>query len=341
MKALTICPLAPDDHEAFGFYIAKAYHEKYILRDRRYREWQYGESLLLAKHDGVVVGHFGFRDMRYKVYDRTLLVRVLMNLFVNPDYRLTGVGAILGREVFGEDHPVLVSGYTSLAEKLFSHLRPQWKNTGVLTRFFAVLNPAAPLFERYAIPQTTLSHTESGAITVDERVPSGPFIDACWRLAKDRFLVTVERTASYVTWRFIRHPFFSYLYLTARQKSSPAGYLVGRIEEDKGFRIARIIDLIATPAVEGALLGAFIERAKREGADGADMFFSGSVYREALHGAGFFDVAGTDFEKFPILFSPLSFKKASINIGYDMNAPLEDCFFTKADGDQDRPNPYQ
>ncbi len=340
MKELVIRPFMPEDSEAFGLYIAKAYHEKYILRDERYRAWQYGESLLLAKHGGAIVGHFGFRDIDYKVYDRTLSVRVLMNFFVNADYRLTGVGALLGREVFRENQLVLVSGYTALAEKLFSHLRPQWKNAGTLNRFFAVLNPAAPLFEGYAMPRAVSSRPGSEEIIIEDRAPSGPFIDACWQAAKDRFPVTVERTASYVTWRFTRHPFFSYSYLTARQNGSPAGYLVGRIEGDKGFRIARIIDLIATPAVERALLGAFLERARREGADGADMFFSGSVYRKALNEVGLFDVTGTDFEKFPILFSPLSFKKASINIGYDMNVPLEDCFFTKADGDQDRPNPH-
>lgn len=340
MKALEIHPFAPDDNEAFGRYIARAYHENYILRDPRYREWQYGKSLLLAKHDGAIVGHFGFRDILYKAYDRRLSVRVLMNLFVNPEYRLTGVGALLGREVFKEGHPVLVSGYTPLAEKLFSHLRSEWKNAGTLARFFAALNPAASLFEGYAIPQTTPSHSDSGAITVHEGAPPEAFIDACWQLAKDRFPVTVERSALYVTWRFIRHPFFSYLFLTARQNGSPAGYLVGRVEEDKGFRVYRVIDLIATPAAESALLERFLAVALRGRADGADMFLSGSVYHDALGGAGFFNVADTDFEKFPILFSPLSFKKASINIGYDLDAPLEDCFFTKADGDQDRPNPH-
>jgi hypothetical protein len=46
----------------------------------------------------------------------------------------------------------------------------------------------------------------------------------------------------------------------------------------------------------------------------------------------------TEFEKFPILFSPIAYKKTIINIAYNFETSLNACFLTKADGDQDRPN---
>lgn len=340
MINLTIIAYGSADEEVFQRYIKAAFHEKYILSDPRYLEWQYGKSLFLIKNGNEVIGHFGFRDIVYKIYDTSMPVRVLMNLFVNEPYRLTGVAALLATHVFDTNNPVLVSGYTALAQNLFSHLRKNWKNAGVLRRAVAVLNANVSLLEGYAIPQMAVLGTVPQEIRITREVPSESFIDQSWERAKDRYPITIERNFAYINWRFITHPFFSYIFLIAQQNGLPCGYLIGRIEEDQGFRIARIIDCIATQEIELPLLQEFLTVAKQESASVVDFLLSGTLYDGALTGAGFFEAAGTDFERFPILFSPLSFKKVSVNIGYDIDAPFEDCFFTKADGDQDRPNPH-
>lgn len=337
---LVIVSYTPADHEAFQRYIRAAFHGKYILSDVRYLEWQYGGDLYLIKNGNEIIGHFGFRDIVYKIHDRSVPVRVLMNLFVNESYRLTGVAGLLAAKVFDTKNPVLVSGYTPLAQKIFLHLRKNWKNAGVLKRFIAVLDSHAPLLEGYAIPCMANFDASHGGVQVSREVPSQSFIDQSWERANSRYPVMIERNFAYINWRFITHPFFSYIFLTAQQNGFPGGYLIGRIEEDQGFRIARIIDCIATRETELPLLQEFLAVAKKESASVVDFLLSGTLYDHVLADAGFFEATGTDFERFPILFSPLSFKKVSVNIGYDIDAPFEDCFFTKADGDQDRPNPH-
>ncbi len=340
--ALSFHVYADSDSKRFGEYISRTFYQAYILNDPRYIDWQYGNTLLLATQGEEIIGHFGFRDMSYKLHDRVVPVRVLMNFFIEEKYRMTGIAALMAQRIFDTATPIFVSGYTPVAEKLFSHLRPQWNNAGTLRRFIAVLNPEAPLFAGYAIPfqSQAISSVASGDISVSEGTPSSEFFDVCWKRVNSCYGVTIERSSAYVEWRFTRHPFFSYTFITAQQNGIPCGYIIARIEEDQGFRIARIIDCIASSNAQIPLLVEFMAFAKRRAASAADFLLSGSLYDSSLVFAGFFDVAGTDFERFPILFSPLSSKKISINIGYDFAVPFDDCFMTKADGDQDRPNPF-
>ena len=336
----TITCYQKTDEENFQRYVRAAFHEKYILSDPRYLEWQYGSNLLLAKYNDEIIGHFGFNDIRYKIYDSVLPVRVLMNLFVKEEYRLTGVAALLAQHIFDTKNPILVSGYTALAQKLFSHLRIRWSNAGVLTRWIAVLDKNVPLLQGYTIPRMAVLEISAGDVVVNREIPSASFITQCWDRVNNRFPVTVERSSEYIHWRFITHPFFSYIYLTAQQNGVPIGFIIGKIEESEGFRIARIIDMIAADSAELPLLQEFLAVARRETALVVDFLLSGHFYDNALALLGFFNAMGTDFERFPILFSPMTFKKVSVNIGYDIAAPFDDCFMTKADGDQDRPNPH-
>ena len=321
------------DEENFQRYIRAAFHANYILSDPRYLEWQYGSNLLLAKHGDEIIGHFGFNDIPYKMYDSVMPVRVLMNLFVKEEYRLTGVAALLAQRIFDTKNPVLVSGYTPTAQKLFSHLRIGWNNAGVLTRWIAVLDKNVPLLQGYTIPRMAVLETSAGDIVMSREVPSELFINQCWDRVNNRFPVTVERNFNYIKRRFITHPFFSYVYICTQQNGIPAGFIIARIEEDQGLRIARIIDMVAMSSAELPLIGEFLAMAKEETASVVDFLLSGHFYDKALASAGFFPTVGTDFERFHILFSPLSFKKVSVNIGYDIAAPFDDCFITKADGD--------
>lgn len=341
---VSIAPFVPRDEEHFNAYVARAFHAKYILRDPRYRAWQYGGTLLLARDGkGAIAGHFGFRDIAYKMREKSAAMRVLMNLFVVPEYRLSGVGALLSKAVFETRVPLLVASYTPLAERLFAHVRPRtWQNAGNLTRCLFVLNERAPLIARYGVPPSGARAEEPRAAgcAVREAGPDSAF-DRLWARVRETFGVTVERTSSYLAWRFFEHPFFRYTVLEVQSGNDCLGYVVYRFEGDQGFKIARIIDFVSVPEAAPSLLAAVIQRAAQSGADAIDYLASGELASfQPFLLAGFFDTRGTPFEEFPIRFSPLSTRKNFINIGYDFNAPLEECFFTKADGDQDRPNPY-
>ena len=323
----------------FKDYITAAFSPNYILNDPDYLSWQYdGGNVYVAKIGDQIVGHFGFRDFFYKVGENTKPFRVLMNLFVLEPYRVMGVGALLAQKVFDTPADIVVSGYTAVASKLFHRLHPKWHEMGDMSRYFCVFDGNHKLLSEFSIPKIIagkflLPPAENKVFSMEE-------LSELWHKIKDRYQVSIERTKEYLNWRFINHPSLKYSFLVARRKGIVSGYLVFRFEENDAFKIGRIIDLVSTKEAECELLNLFVGSCKKAGATAADFMFSGKEYGESLEQAGFFNVAGTDFDRFPILFSPISRKKFNINIAGTMNIGLDQCYFTKADGDQDRPNLY-
>ncbi|MDP1719073.1 MAG: hypothetical protein Q8L24_01470 [bacterium] len=328
------------DQGNFQEYIRRAFHEKYILGDPKYLEWQYGGGLYIAKDGDEIVGHFGFRDLKCKIGERSDVLRVLMNLFVLEQYRILGVGARLAQEVFRDKYFVMVAGYSPLSQRLFPHFRPDWKDAGNLSKYLKIFRGDSPLFDGFKVPEIATIQPVSDGYELNEISSFDAKFEALWKRIRPRYQVTVERSPEYLNWRFADHPIFHYRTISASRSGTLAGYLVWRLEDGADFKVARIIDWICEPEAEKALLGKFVESAAAAGATLADFLFSGSLYRATLKELGFFDVARTEFEKFPIHFNPVSAKKPYINVAFDLPASLQDCYFTKADGDQDRPNPF-
>ncbi|TSC89653.1 MAG: hypothetical protein G01um10143_143 [Parcubacteria group bacterium Gr01-1014_3] len=341
MENIKVSIYTKSDLPAFQEYIRQIARPKYIMADPAYLDWQFNQSLFIARSGDKIVGHFGCLDLPYKIYDKTQPVRLIMNLFVMEEYRGTGVGKALGEKVLGTDDPAVVSGYSDSGHRLFIRFRKNWKTVGNLDRYLAILNEKHPLFANYKISQRAAIKSELPAGWEVEAVASFfPELADFWQKVRSQYPVTVERTKEYLLWRFFNHPFFRYSVLAAKQNGVLKGYLIFRFEEDQNFKIARIVDWISEPEAEAPILQKFLEVASAAGANMADFVFSGNQYRKTLLASGFFQDAGTDFEKFPICFNPISSKKPYVNIGFDLPVDFADCFFTKADADQDRPNPH-
>ncbi len=328
------------DFKIFSEYIKSVFNPNYILGYEKYLKWQYSDSLYLLKAGDQIAGHFGFRDISYKVGEMVKNVRVLMNLFVLPQFRVSGGGAILSGKVFDTANAVMVSGYNPALHGLGAHLISGWKAAGNLSRFMAVLNPKNPMLAQYKSSWARPVRKRHRGWVVDLGISDPDVLERAWLESRFNYRLTVERSSSYVKWRFFDHPFIDYRVFVCFNNGSPRGYLIGRIEGNSVFKIARIIDLVAVEPADYCLISSFIDWAGQEFCDAADFMFSGKAHREALRDVGFFDVLDTDFADFPILFSPISNRKNFINIAYNLEFGLGECYFTKADGDQDRYNPY-
>ena len=346
MQGIDIVPFEKKYLSRFQDYIHAALHKKHILADERFLDWQYTDPgmLYLALHNDKIVGHFGYRDFLYKVREQSRLVRVAMNLFSLEEYHGAGVGPLLAKEVFNTTHAVLLSGYNEAAFRLCAHLRSTLREAGSMDRFVAVLDAAHPFLKNFAVPRSFPGpHGQEGEIAVHDIAKfDTAFQDslrAFWERVRHRYPATIERTSAYLLWRFFSHPHLHYSFLAATEGEKLVGYLIYRSEEAEGFSIARIVDFIADPLAERALLQYFLDLVRKNHA-AADFMFSGSLYREALKDAGFFDAIGTDFENFPTRFNPVSSNAPFIHVAYDIDLPLHDFYVTKADSDQDRPNPH-
>src|SRR3989344_17858 len=346
MKGFKISRLTGHNLPVFRKYIGEVFHQKHILRDVQYFKWQYSGFYVASAND-TIVGHFGFKDLEYKIYDTVRTVRALMNLFVLEPYRSFGVSALLARKVLETPHAVFTSGYTEETTKLVAHLRPSWKDRGNFRRFVAIIDGSAPILSRYAnkkfiakLQKSTLLYYPKNNLEIRILSGRGSF-GTLWRDIRKKYPVTIERTDAYINWRFARHPMFRYNFLTAQRGNAYRGYLVYKYEKCNGFKIARIVDLIAIDqAAEESLIYGCMVRARHDSANVIDFLFSGTFYRDVLLRLGFFTVSRRScFADFPIFFSPIEYGRMTyINAAYDFSAPLDNCYFTKADGDSDRPN---
>jgi len=75
--------------------------------------------------------------------------------------------------------------------------------------------------------------------------------------------VEIERSAEYLNWRYLRHPFFSYQILTARKSGELQGYLVFT----RGDGHAQIVEWCTgdDPALLGALVRNLVRRLRKDG----------------------------------------------------------------------------
>lgn len=342
MKDLSIVKYNKNDYENFREYITGAFHQKYILGDEKFLKWQYSGSgtLYLVKYKDKIIGNFGCKDLPYKVYDKTSTVRAVMNLFVLEKYRKIGVAPLLVKEVFDTQDYILNLGYNNIAESLQAKFRKNWHVGGSLSRYLIILNPEHDLLKKYTIINKREVRLPAGDRTSKFSGRFDHTFDKFWEKVRTRYPITAERSSQYLQWRFSDHPHLKYSYLIAKINNEIAGYLVYRIEETSDFKIARIVDFISHYSSEKSLLFKFLELAELNGAHAADFIFSGDFYKSCLKETGFFDTAGTDFEKFPIRFNPISYSKFEVGIAYDIEAPLSDFYLTRADADQDRPNPH-
>ena len=316
MDDIKIVKYQKSDYPRFSEFAKKSFHAKYILGDEKFLDWQYSRTgvLFLAKRDEEIIGFFGYKDFPYKVYGETKIVRAVMNLFVDEKYRMAGVGPKLAGAVLGEGGYILVSSYNEAAQKLYRHFRKNWTEAGDLERFFAALSPHK-LMEGFHIPHLSPPPftKEGGKLNIEKITKVSGEFDEFRHKVRAGYPITIERSSEYLKWRYLTHPFFDYQFLAARRDGKLSGFLIYRFEEVEDFKIARIIDFVAHESVEVSLLREFLERAKNSGAQAADFMFSGLLYKESLKAAGFFDVFGTDFAKFPIRSNPLSYSKFVIS----------------------------
>lgn len=344
MKGFEIVPYTAHDFPAFEKHIGRIFHPKYILTDRRYIDWQF-DRIMLVKVGMDVVGHCGYKDVPFVIDGTRETVRVVMNLQLAREYHAFGIGTLLVQSIVDTSHHLFVAMFKEAATNLLHHLRSTWREVGNLRRYMAIFQPTHPLFDALLVRELQSREPNkwdsNGRVAVQKITTElGTEHDIFWQGIRTRHGVTVERTSEYLTWRFIKHPFFDYNVYEARNDEKVAGLAFWRTEICGDFKIARLIDFVAEASVERVLLDAFREGAELSGAHAADFFCSGSVYHESLKATGFFDVEGTDLTKFPIHFNPISYGKRSINIGHDFKTAFADCYFTKEIGDIDRPNPH-
>ena len=345
-------------------FVKKHFHEKYILSDETFFEWQYrcnpyveDYAFFLLEQDEKLYGYIGLVPLDYKIGGQTVRLNMYANLLVDEHVRGFGLGTLLIKRAMQEGSPAAISGYTPKSFPIYQKLG-DWMALGNFYRYVHVFNSEAvkkllpPDIAKQGVILNKGSEgdygEESRELVFESITTFDASFDEFWNRVRNRYAITVKRTRAYMSWRYADHPYLKYEMRLAKKDDQTVGCVVYRVERVNDFSIARIVDFVSDEQAEVGVLEKFVVEVSGI-VDIIDFMFSGQYGHDTLKQLGFFDVYGTPLEHLPMYFSPVSYAKNYINfcawqegdfIDKNIFFGYNNWYLTRGDGDQDRPNPH-
>ena len=359
MPIKIINPRIEDDLLLAQFY-ERVYRFDHILTDKRFRSWWLranpnykgqGYSCKVAVLDGEFIGHCAYIPVSLWSGERTYRAVWGGNFIVDKRFRGRGIGRQLHQAINQEVEVFLDVGANATARDILRKFG--WLNFGSLNRAVGVLDAGAAQF---AIARK-LSPAEM--ITVPPNVPEtrvtnfkhcGEEVDDFWLCLRPGLINATERSATFLNWRYLNHPFFDYQTLVVWEGGKMVGLAVFRFQTVPEHRatLMRVVEFLAPPKTGRSLLAALVGLAREKSAALIDFFCAGRSHLDFFQDFGFLLSPAAD--QFTRLFDPVDLARPGFgtisfnggNIHSRLPAEIfnrqENWYVTSGDGDQDRPN---
>lgn len=352
--------LSPQDIPALKRFIAQQFHDKYILLNDDFFEWQYKANpfnfyphfaMKIIKYKKEVLGFGGIVPVRMHTPDGQLIAGAFANVMVDSKVRAFGLGTLLVREILKDYQLCYISGYSDELQKLCLKL-PNWTEMGNLKRMIAVIDEQT--VKKLTNKKNDFTSVKKNKISKYKLKLVKEFsdnVELLWSRTKHSFSITIERSNEYLNWRYADHPLLSYQLFEYELNKKTCGYAVIRVEEfeynhDK-YRAGRIIDLVCDAYCEIDFFTDITSFFRKQKVDFIDFFYSGNQYTKTLQEIGFVDSTQHPYDSIPMLLNPVDENRKHINwitycqgLGTNHNKYCDPAnwYITKGDGDQDRPN---
>lgn len=352
------------DIEAIKHFFDKVVRSDYPTVRENYFQWQFIESerifgegnnkgpIMLVDNDEVK-GVALVSKTPFLLHNQRLVGGCNHEWYVDPELIGRGLGYQLLQELLERNSIILAGGQSLYYTNLMGRSRKtHWFET---PRLYTVLNvmDAEELLLSSGPP--TKSYLELCSIVPDRNVLSSKKVtcfdeiyDQFWLDTRDTYLIAIERTAKYMNWRYIQHPSFKYD-CWCFEAATGLAYFVWRCEKVPGtsLSVARICEVIGDPASISLAYSTACNEMRATGAAIADFFCTYAQTNMALAESGMHYVITQPEFDLPRLYSPLSDDpRKTINWSLSISDKLfkmdhrnySQCYFTKGDSNQDRPN---
>jgi GNAT superfamily N-acetyltransferase len=239
--------------------------------DPRFWRWQIRENpdgtawIHLAEDGNKIVGHLADLPKRFSVQGKVVLGTLTHDMMVHPDYRRRGISTAMARYAIHKierEKGLFMTAYSIREESLNSLLKTGWKAVLKLPvlvfpiRFHAIVNrylgfqPMSLLIGGmarcfYFFLFGWRRKRKSKGVEIERVNELDEKYDRFWEKAISLYPIMGNRSRSYLTWRYLRHPTRSYVIYRALQKGEMKGYIVLRRVELLRFNSAVIVDLLA------------------------------------------------------------------------------------------------
>ena len=311
-------------------------------------------SMLTAVDNEQIVGLLGVIPVGISVYGERVPGGFLAMWFALPEYRNRQAGLALLNAAHSHCQVVGVLGFNSQVHITFKAMRYEiWPE---LPRFVSVISDTrmALMFRESGNGWhlTPLRHKRVSPKPPDHIMEWDESFVERWDSFWDEFsrgIVGTWRDWKYLRHRYARHPRYRYKLLFAENPKTHQleGLAVYRLEPvgATGQSVMRIVEFLADLNAGERLADALIARAHQHEVAFADFFCTSEIFANPLVAAGFYRES-EDSGHLPCLFQPLEPRYRPLNaaIRFPSGSPIRsgsDVYFTKSDGDQDRPNLLQ
>ena len=336
-----------DDEELFRLY-GDVFGTPLAEASRARWRWQYlenparsdGPEIWIARDGENVLGQYASMPVRLWWGGREVRSSWGMDVFLRPEARGRGVGALLFTTWSDHVEVALGLGLTPSSYGLFKKLR--YDDVGPVPFFQKVLDAGAvarrrlgPVVGPLAAPLLkaglgVVAPERSRTAGLDVRAIDtfGEEYDAFWERARESYAMCVRRDRAYLNWKYVACPHRDYDRREARRGATLAGYAISRHEDYQGTRLGWIIDVFTAAGdadAQDALLGSILDDFRRAGVVRAQCFAMNAGLAAALKRRGF--LPGT---------SPMQFCVRSRLDGREMFADTGRWHVTFGDSDMDR-----
>ncbi|MCM3590188.1 GNAT family N-acetyltransferase [Brevibacillus borstelensis] len=281
------------------------------------------------------------------------------NWIVPPEYRQTGAGLLLMREMFKWNPSVVLNlGINPNVARMYSGMGgynvlpdvPRWIGLLQKNKTTELLLKGDESFLRYYREISAFSNPTSYR-AIGEFNPER--WDQCYWTTFAKRSNGFARDASFIDWRYLQHPSFTYqVYTCTDTKGDYQGLIVIRIENILGgqAKIGRLVEFIANNQDSAiCLANQVVEIGKENELLFIDFYCFSSISSWGLESVGFKRVIKSESDKIvvPTRFQPIDLEvthmMAALYVSKDLQKKIsliddQSWYITKGDADQDRPN---
>jgi GNAT superfamily N-acetyltransferase len=303
--------LSGDAEELFRLY-QEVFGEGLTSSSRTRWRWQYLENPLtpeegiqiwVAREGEALLGQYASMPVRLFWGGHEVRSSWGMDVFLRPEARGKGIGALLFTTWSGHVEVALGLGLTPSSYGLFKKLR--YDDVGPVPFFQKILDPRAIARRRLGPWLGTGAGVAlraalavgwperarpPDAVTVAPITRFGPEYDTLWERCRGGYAMCVRRDAAYLNWKYVSCPTRRYALHEARRSGTLAGFAVSRHEDYQGLRLGWIVDVFADPAdatTKDALLGAVLRDFRDNGVARAQAFSMNTALGADLRRRGF------------------------------------------------------
>jgi GNAT superfamily N-acetyltransferase len=312
-------------------------------------DWQYrrnpnvpadGPLIWIAREGGTVIGQYATMPVKLSVRGREIDASWGMDVMVAPERQRQGLGDELFRMWDRNTGASLGLGLSNSSHALFQKM--QWPEVGPVPCLVkplsrrALRRPHWPVAINRLVSYMTLpwvrlvsrSRPLQGEVQPIRQFDAG--FTRLWDRLAPKFQFAVRRDAAYLNWKYFQSPHVRYSAGAFVRNGEPAGYVVYRHLQEPRGRVTLLVDLLADPADDVAIvtLLRWVDReARANDSDKIRTFALHEGVRRLLRKSGYYSVKSTmDFVA----------KINAVAVPADFYASTDDWHVTLGDSDQDR-----